>query len=370
VKKIFGIAIALALVLSMSVMAAPAGAATLDPAIVIVDNAAPNSDVTGQDTVYTIIFTPNAGLKGSGAGGTDRIDITFPATTSNGGILETDILDPLGTFGGVAAGNLWTIGGWPDPITLSFIPINDCLAGDPITIVIGNVNKLDNPNPCVHHLQVGTSLETAVESYPYTIYLHQFTLVPGWNLISIPGIPSDTDIEVVLKDLLKYQEYDNPLFEFAVYYYDCGEWYAYNNGSYATLETMDECKAYWIKVNMGATFRVHGTFYPAPPGPPLKKCYHECWNMVGFTSNEDREPLEDSVLLCPGYATNNAAYMASMSPSLTGVPATIVYILSWTDGWVGPWVPIIQGSDCLVVGEGYWMSFNQDACFTPPPPGT
>jgi hypothetical protein len=361
VKKILGIVLALALVLTMGlVTAAPVGAG-LQPIVVTMDVA-----VTGAEAIYSIIFTPDVALDGI----VDTIDITLPfGTTLGGAFAAADVY--VGPVGGPYC-NPAAITVTPGPLgtTISFVACVACPANVPVEVVLGSAPKTGvlatshqvwNPDPCEHTLRLGTSWETAQESTPYLIYMIKICLTKGWNLISLPGIPEDPDIEVVLQDLIIFQTYEDPTFVFKVYYYDCATWYAFNNGAYASLTEMTECKAYWIWVNKAICFHVHGTFYPPPPGPPLKKCYHECWNMVGFTSDVPREPFVNTGAAC---GVGLSAYIESLAPS-----GTVIYILGW-DATVQDWDPVVQGTDCLVPGQGYWMSFSMDACFTPPPPGT
>ena len=243
-------------------------------------------------------------------------------------------------------------------------------------LVIGTVaDPVINGIPCHQTLTVGTSQETATTSPPYPIYLFEIDLNPGWNLISLPGIPENTAIEVVLEDLLPPT--CDGVHGFEVWYYDCGSWWVFCSeiSDYQTLTTMDECKAYWIYLEGTATasFRVKGSWYPAPPGPPLKKCYHECWNMVGFTSDVNREPfVQEAGAGIPACdVAGLAPYFGSLAP-----PNTVIYILGYDGGWFAveqypPGGPpaVAPNRNCLEVGMGYWVAFSADACFAPPPPG-
>jgi hypothetical protein len=345
-KKIFGIALALALVLSMAVMVTPVSA-TITVVSVTVDN-----PLVGADAEYTITFTMEEPVESAR---NEYIDVCFPAGTGVAGITAADcaIITPA-----TAIANVVVIG-----TCVRIHPAADIPAGT-VTVRVGDdsgaprVPVVNPPDQCWHTLCVGTTAETCQESPPYNLFLFKFELRAGWNLISLPCIPEDPDITVVLADLIARQETCcQPPFTFKVYYYDCTTWYAYNNGSYASLREMDECRAYWIWVSEDISFYIKCSWYPEPPEVPLKKCYHECWNMVGFTSNVDRDPFVSAV--CAPWA----AYMAGLAP-----PDTVAYILGW-DNVAQVWAPVIQGTNCLVVGQGYWMSFVQDACFAVPPPG-
>jgi len=335
VKKVFSILLALAVVLGLSLAAMPVGAELAPPTVEL-------SNPIGEElSDYTITFHNPQILKGDDG---DYIDVHFPVGTDITGIGVVTVTILPATAVAVT----------PQVFNNNIRLVLD--AGeiiekcDYVEIVVPDVL---NPEPCYHVLQLGTSNQPMVESASYKIYLIELSLLPGWNLISLPGIPEDTAIAAVLKDLIDRAALD-PTFTFKVYYYDCTTWYAYNNGSYASLTTMTECRAYWIWVSAAATFKVKGIWYPLPPGPPLKKCYHECWNMVGFTSNVDRDPFVPSGV--------PAAYMETLTP-----PGSVFYILGW-DATGQVWDPIL-GADQLIVGQGYWMTFIADACFAPPPPG-
>jgi len=336
VKKVFRIVLALAVVLGLSLAAMPVGAELAPPTVVVSD------DIAGAVADYTITFHNPQILTGDDG---DYIDVHFPVGTdiTGIGVVTVTVLPALviSVTPQVDNNNIRLV------LDAGEI-IEKC---DYVVIVVPGVT---NPAPCYHVLQLGTSNQPMVESAPYKIYLIKLTLSKGWNLISLPGIPEDSAITVVLADLILKAATDLIPFTFKVYSYDSGTWYAFNNGSYASLTTMTECRAYWIWVSAAVTFKVKGIWYPLPPGPPLKKCYSECWNMVGFTSNVDRDPFVTVGLV--------GGYMETLTP-----PGSVFYIMGW-DATNQVWDPILT-PDMLIVGQGYWMSFIADACFAPPPPG-
>ena len=305
----------------MTVMATPVGAAISDVKVTV------TNPIAATPSAYTITFKMQQPVDPAFG---DFIDVVFPTGTGLGALVAGDVL----------------VNGAAEPFvvigadTLRISPAVLVPAGT-VTVVVGVVNLVVNPPPCYHTLLVGTSQETTVESAQYKIYLFDIGLLVGWNLISLPGIPEDPAIEEVLADLITKAAAD-PTFTFTVWYYDCGTWYVYNNGDYATLTEMHDGASYWIEVSAAATFKVKGVWYPEPPGPPLKYCYHECWNMVGFTDNA---------------ASTVAIYTAALAPA-----GAIFYWMGWnaaTQTWTV--------SPALAVGQGYWMAFGVNACFAPPP---
>jgi hypothetical protein len=171
------------------------------------------------------------------------------------------------------------------------------------------------------------------------------SLTGGWNLISLPIVPFDTSIESVLSSLAF------PYDLISVWYYDCceEEWLVYGNEvtSFRTLETMEDGKAYWIRMRYPDeqhwdptvsgtypyTLWVFVTKAPMPPGLPSSYDVCEGWNMVGFTSMEEM-------------ASEN--YLGSFSPSEYGA------IYGW-DPYLQDWV---TNPNKLVPGYGYWIPFS------------
>jgi len=168
------------------------------------------------------------------------------------------------------------------------------------------------------------------------------SLTGGWNLISLPIVPLDTSIESVLAPL------SFPYDLISVWYYDCceDEWLVYGNG-YTSLETMEDGKAYWVRMRYPDeqdpdptvsgtypyTLWVFGTIAPMPPDLPSAYDVCQGWNMVGFRSVEDMAP-ED--------------YLSAFSPSEYGA------IYGW-DPYLEDW---IRNPDKLVPGCGYWIPFS------------
>ena len=104
----------------------------------------------------------------------------------------------------------------------------------------------------------------------------------GWNLISLPIVPDDSAIGVVLADVM-----DNVV---SVHHYRAatGTWLIYAPPDFTSLTTMEDGKAYWINMTAGLNLTVVGQAV-APPGygpPPPAYSVVEGWNMVGFRAME------------------------------------------------------------------------------------
>ena len=171
------------------------------------------------------------------------------------------------------------------------------------------------------------------------------SLTGGWNLISLPVVPFDTSIESVLASLAF------PYDLISIWYYDCceGEWLVYADGDtgFKTLMTMEDGKAYWVRMrypeeqhsdpSTSGTYPyalwVFGTKIPMPPSLPSSYDVCDGWNMVGFRSMEEMAP-ED--------------YLAHFSLSEYGA------IYGW-DPHLQDW---ITNPGNLVPGYGYWIPFS------------
>jgi hypothetical protein len=381
VKKVFGIVLALALVLTAAVASAvPAGAVTEGTVNVCIDN-----PIAGKVSNYCISFHNGSLLKGADG---DFIDVMFPyGTDASGATVITVQKSPIPP----PAPALWcapcactnsTAWAWTGVTTVVVTP--QAAAGfvrlvlDPGEIiekcyyVFINIADVQNPTSCEHHLQVGTSTHTPVASNTYTIYCAKIELKGGvdpitgfakMNLISLPCYPLDTSIEEVLADLFLMKTItageSNP-FTFSVWYWDntAKKWYKYaSDTSFTDLQTIEAGKAYWIKPSRDIDIYIHGTYYIAGQGPPVKWCYPFSWSMVGFACNE--------------------AKLASEYLAAAKIPPMYIWavLAIWTwdptppghyapTAWDPTTSPITDAT--LTPGVGYWMAFLGEACIIPP----
>jgi len=103
-------------------------------------------------------------------------------------------------------------------------------------------------------------------------------LQAGWNLISLPLVPTNSSIEAVLSLLLK-----DGLLE-SVWSYDAetDTWHSYAPGAPPDLTTMTDGKGYFVNVTSYNVLIVHGTEQPPPPALP--RAYHVVpgWNLIGY----------------------------------------------------------------------------------------
>ncbi|MGQ9546077.1 MAG: X2-like carbohydrate binding domain-containing protein [Dehalococcoidia bacterium] len=276
-------------------------------------------DVCPCEASFTVVasgtISPTAVQWGTGSGKNVTTSITW-----NGSKNITSVASDYGDLG--AHGGNWTV-----------VPANNT-SGTTLHIAASYLQGL-NLSGCQQvkfyiDFDPGCNVTLTVTVHE----CHSITLGKGWNLISLPIIPKYKAIGTVLADIDANVN--------AVWYYDCGTWYVYKNGTgFQSLTEMDAGKAYWIDMKAAANLTVCGYIYPCPPAVPPKYCYHECWNMVGFKSLE---------------AMNVSDYTAS-------VPAgAIIGILTWN----GTAWEEVGWSNNMIVGRGYWMAFVKDACIVPP----
>ncbi|KKS65907.1 MAG: hypothetical protein UV34_C0005G0017 [Parcubacteria group bacterium GW2011_GWB1_42_6] len=148
----------------------------------------------------------------------------------------------------------------------------------------------------------------------------------GWNLISLPVIITNTDIESVLSEI--YDEIN------LVKYYDWNEadlWKTYSPAGGGDLTSMEDGKGYWIFMNSPATLNVAGTEMEEPPA--MSPIYHVYpgWNLIGFKSVSARMLALD--------------YLQSLAG--TGYILMDKSNINKNDGY-------------MASGEGYWLWMNRE----------
>ncbi len=137
--------------------------------------------------------------------------------------------------------------------------------------------------------------EFTTETEPNSICNEDYTscaipLKSGWNLISLPLIPNNSNIENVLAGLSEEGSVD------VVQYYDngSGEWlsYAVVDGI-GDLTTMEDGKGYWVYANQDTTLTINGRETNEPPATPVNTYeVGSGWNLLGFKSVENMTALD------------------------------------------------------------------------------
>jgi len=167
-----------------------------------------------------------------------------------------------------------------------------------------------------------------------------------WNLISLPLVPFDSDIDAMLATMTRVPAARFPL---SIWHYDAfdKEWLVYGGGQ-DSLTDIEDGKSYWFRMfyrpdlsplPVGVRYWwVFGTEKPQPPAGPLQYQVAKGWNMAGFTSM---------------YPMAAEDYLWNW-----GDPDPVIY--GWTqDAWnVQNWYLLPFGDD-LEPGQGYWMAFPE-----------
>jgi hypothetical protein len=169
-----------------------------------------------------------------------------------------------------------------------------------------------------------------------------------WNLLSLPLVPFDSDIDNMLASMPAAAVDDLV----SIWHYDrCSdEWFVYDGNGYEDLTDIEDGKAYWFRMDYPIdtyTWWVWGTEMPEPEASPAEYAVCEGWNMVGFTSLDDMDA---------------SLYLWNWTS-----PEPVVY--GWTQGdWnVQGWHLVdVSGVEDLVSGQGYWMAFPADGAIYVP----
>jgi hypothetical protein len=168
---------------------------------------------------------------------------------------------------------------------------------------------------------------------------YDIELSAGWNLISTPyfiEIP-DRHPDDLLAGIL-----DNLN---TVYAYDaCAdpgqEWSNYStSGPPGSLTAMRDGDGYWVLMDAPDTLSIVGNALPIPPQAPPSYEVCEGWNLIGFKSNTQRLASD---------------YLAAIAGKYT-----VIY------GYAGGVYFLVQGSDNLTPGLGYWMAVIQPGIIYP-----
>jgi len=191
----------------------------------------------------------------------------------------------------------------------------------------------------------------------YDFVVHQskdafkIVLEEKWNLISLPLVPFDTDIDAMLASLDTMRDVSatvtvNDLI--SIWNYDCTvpEWLCYTpDGAFDTLATIEDGKSYWFRLSYPVPtygWWVFGTEKPEPYGPPAEYDVCQGWNMFGYTNFPP--------------AITQQAYLWNWQ-SLGWQPAPVVYGWNNAPDWFNQGWTLIAAGDFLTSGQGYWGAF-------------
>jgi len=189
---------------------------------------------------------------------------------------------------------------------------------------------------------------TSQSAYPFTItpttgcplWTDTITLYPGWNLMSLNLIPSNTDINSVLATVMSNVT--------SAWYFTggaSGVWQSFAPGAPGSLTTMTDGKAYWVYISGSSpvtlTFQGRKSLCPPNIPSPTYSITGAGWWMTGFKSGINK--LAANYL--PSSPTGSVAY------PIYGFDATTYPQEYYT----------VNATDNMTPGSGYWINFN-NAC--------
>jgi hypothetical protein len=179
--------------------------------------------------------------------------------------------------------------------------------------------------------------------------LTKVALLPGWNLISLPGTPTDTAINTVMASTPKVETILT--YEPSV----AGGWLSAIRASDGTLSgtlgAVDAARAYWIYTTNNDPIKVdipgyEGGAQQLPPAISLVKG----WNMV------------------PAVSITGSAIGASLDSDtyFTGLSWTRAYGFNTTTDVYSSFIPTAAVVDTNVtVGKGYWLFLSKAGTLVP-----
>jgi hypothetical protein len=179
------------------------------------------------------------------------------------------------------------------------------------------------------------------------------TLYPGWNLISLPLIPTNNSIQYILGSVMYDVE--------SVWSYSGTAWTSYVPGVTSTLTTIVDGKAYMIKCNgytgdtttapsggwpTSVTITFQGRKGPVTTSSPPSYSFTAGWQLMGYKSTVSTHTLADYLSLSTGETRTAYRYNVADPDN----PA-----------WIS-----IANTDNMTSGSGYWIYFPAAKVIAPP----
>lgn len=222
---------------------------------------------------------------------------------------------------------------WPDNHTMvltPFVPLTEFTDYD-VTI---NATAEDILGQTLDGNGNGTEEGSPIDNYVFNfttgitpISIH---LVEGWNLISVPYIQSQTDVDDVLSSITG--DYDIVEFFDASDPFDCWKILAAKPPWFNDLSYLDETMGFYIHITKpgGTELYVNGV----PPSSPTSINLNPGWNLVGYP------------------CTVNKTRTAALNNLDIGINITSIYYYNTSQGRL---VELVNPSDPIMFGYGYWM---------------
>lgn len=327
------------------------------------------------DSMVNVSLTNGATVVGSGIATGGNFDITIDGTTLNDGTVtpSATATDAAGNVSAAVATPLASkdtvaptvTGKTPDANVVGVAPSTNItvtfeddvtIAGANVTINPGNLAKTvtfnsgdnvatinptaDLSNNTTYTITLTGVTDTAGNTLPTTSWSfttaasYSIDLTTGWNLVSLPVVPSTTTASTVLGAL------DNIATIQSVFTYDAltGTWLVYhpNSPETSTFSTMDTGTGYWIDylAVSPATISGTGNLFLEGANTPPQKTLAAGWNLIGYYQLEN---------------TTNVAANAALS-TITG---------QWTQlrtyNNTSKQFQSVLGTNNMSPGQGYWI---------------
>jgi hypothetical protein len=164
-------------------------------------------------------------------------------------------------------------------------------------------------------------------------------LLPGWNLISLPLMPSNSTIQNVTAGIQSLISTT-----YGIWYYDSSTsgWLSYAPGVPSDLTTMQAGKGYWIYMNSSTTLTITGSFLPSGNSLPPEYSVYTGWNLIGIHAQTDKTASD---------------YLANLGAYGTGWSSLFNYIAGQYNS--------ISSSGTLNRGKGFWMYAPRNGTIIP-----
>jgi hypothetical protein len=182
----------------------------------------------------------------------------------------------------------------------------------------------------------GVDTSDSVFTIEMAVPVASIDLVAGWNLVSLPLIPTNSTIEAVLAGVNAT----------VAYHYDAATatWLVWTPGG-GTLTEMVDGLGYWVFAGTAGTMIFDGQPMPDPPALPPTYDVVAGWNMIGVKSETP---------------VHHSAYLMSITGDYS-----VLYAMDADSGmWIGVY-PKEENGGMMVPGHGFWIWMNSAGTIVP-----
>lgn len=197
------------------------------------------------------------------------------------------------------------------------------------------------------------SLRSQPQAKPRQSLAGSIPLTTGWNLISIPELPNDTDPAAVLASI-------DGSYERVLAYDNCDSadpWKEYDPDGTSDLTAIDHHSGFWVEMTQNDNLNYDGT---AQTGVAIALC--QGWNLIGY-------PLDTAYAAADILAPIRGKYTLLYAHELTDT----------SDPWaihsptIQRWAEPLEDLTLMQPGRGYWLYATENTTLvvdvpTPPTP--